>query len=86
MSLKIIHEDCSVELANDKSFPCTTFLVEYYVDGEIHYDLVITDKRTEIFDYYWDLYRSDLLTFKQTEGRANPKQWTPSEKPKRTKK
>jgi hypothetical protein len=32
-------------------------------------------KQVEIFDYYWDKYREDLLTFNQTQGRISPKLW-----------
>jgi hypothetical protein len=51
----------------------------------IHYDLVMSDKKVEIFDYYWDRYRNDLISFKQSEGRTNPKLWNPP-KPEKKKK
>ena len=51
------------------------------MDGEIKYDLVIGKKQVEIFDYYWDLYRNDFITMKQSEGKVNPKLWNdPSSK------
>ena len=39
-------------------------------------------KQVDIFDDYWDKYRSDFVTMRQTEGRANPKLWgnTPKKK------
>jgi len=45
---------------------------------------VISSKRVEIFDHYWDLYRHDLIRMTQTEGRVNPKLW--GNKPKEEKK
>jgi hypothetical protein len=39
------------------------------------YDIVNTQKKVEIFDYYWDRYKEGLKSFKQTEGRVNPKLW-----------
>jgi hypothetical protein len=75
LSLKILHENCNPELANDRSLPYTTYLVTYEIDGAIAYDLVMTEKRVDIFDHYWDKYREGLKKFKQTEGRRNPKLW-----------
>ncbi len=73
--LKILHQDCDPELANDRSLPYTAYLVDYEDDGVKKYDIVICNKRIDIFDYYWDKYREGLKNFKQSEGRANPKLW-----------
>lgn len=73
MKFKIIHEDCDPNLANDKSLPINSYLVEYVLDKKIHYDIVMANKKVDIFDHYYDLYRHDLLTFNQTEGRIPPK-------------
>jgi len=75
--VKVIHRDCDPTLAQDKSLPCTAFLVEY-IDGEVsHFDIVIATKQVDIFDEYWDKYKKNLVRFNQTEGRSNPKLWTP---------
>jgi hypothetical protein len=85
--MKIYEQDCDPELANDRSLPYEAYLVEYVLDGQTKYDIVISGKKTEIFDWYWDHYRHDFITFKQTEGRVNPKMWNnPKEKSKRKKK
>jgi len=56
------------------------------MDGKVCHDLAIAGKKVDIFDYYWDLYRHDFITFKQTEGRVNPKLWNdPNQKSKKTK-
>lgn len=73
--MKILHQNCDPELANDKTLPYNSYLVTYEIDGALAYDLVITNKKVDIFDYYWDKYREDLKRFKQTEGRVNPKLW-----------
>jgi hypothetical protein len=78
--MKILHQNCDPELANDRSLPYTSYLVQYKIDGSISYDLVITDKKSDIFDYYWDRYRNDLIGFKQSEGRTNPRLWGYSKK------
>jgi hypothetical protein len=78
--MRIIHHNCDPSMADDRSLPCTAYLVTYKIDGAIAYDLVIASKKIEIFDYYWDRYRDDFVTFKQSEGRVNPKLWAPAKK------
>lgn len=72
----LLHQNCDPNLANDKSLPYNAYLVEYEVDGEPSFDIVLCNKKVEIFDYYWDRYREDLKGFKQSEGRVNPKLWS----------
>jgi hypothetical protein len=73
--MKILHENCDPKLADDRGLPYTAYLVEYEIDGVKAFDIVIPDKKVEIFDYYWDRYREGLKGWKQTEGRVNPKMW-----------
>ena len=72
----LLHHNCDPKLANDKSLPYNAYLVEYEVDGEPSFDIVLCNKKVEIFDYYWDRYREDFKGFKQSEGRVNPKLWS----------
>jgi len=73
--LRILYEDCDPDKALDRSLPYTAYLIEYKKDGESHYDVAIGKKRVEIFDHYWDKYRDDFGTMKQSEGKINPKLW-----------
>lgn len=73
--VKVLHQDCDPELAKDRSLPYTAYLVNYEDDGVKKYDIVICNKQVDIFDYYWDKYRQGLKSFKQSEGRSNPKLW-----------
>jgi hypothetical protein len=73
--MQVLHQNCDPELANDRSLPYTAYIVTYEIDGAIAYDLVIPDKKVEIFDYYWDRYREGLKGWKQSEGRINPRLW-----------
>lgn len=76
MSLKILQQNCDPNLAQDKSLPYTAYIVKYKDSAEgICYDIVIANKKTDIFDFYWDKYREGLISFKQSEGRVNPKLW-----------
>lgn len=85
MTIRILHQNCDPELANDRTLPYSAYLVHYVDEGNECYDVVIANKRVDIFDYYWDRYRKDLKWFKQSEGRVNPKLWgnKPSEKKKK---
>lgn len=84
MSIKILHQNCDPELAKDRNLPYTAYIVKYEIDEAMCYDIVICNKKTDIFDHYWDKYREGLKEFKQTEGRVNPKLWGIA--PKETKK
>lgn len=75
MSIKILHQDCDPILAQDRTLPYTAYLVTYISDDREMYDLVLSSKKTDIFDYYWDRYRTGFVGFKQSEGRVNPKLW-----------
>jgi len=85
MSIKILHEGCDIELATDKTLPYTSYLVKYLVEGNPTYDITICNKKVDLFDYYYDKYKSDFIRFDQTEGRVSPKMWgnkSPEEKKK----
>ncbi len=73
--MNILHQNCDPSIADDRTLPTNAYLVWYESDGELNYDLVITNKKVDIFDYYWDKYRHGLKGFKQSEGRVNPKLW-----------
>lgn len=80
MTLQFLHQNCNPDLAKDRNLPYTAYLVEYECDGQLMYDIVNSQKKVEIFDHYWDRYREGLKSFKQTEGRINPKLWGYSKK------
>lgn len=84
MSVKFIHQNCDPTMANDRGLPYNAYLVTYEDDGQTKYDVVQCNKKVEIFDHYWDRYREGLKSFKQSEGRVNPKLW--GNKPKEDKK
>jgi len=76
LSIKILHQNCDPTLAEDRTLPYTAYIVKYQPnEDEICYDIVISNKKVDMFDYYWDKYREGLLAWKQTEGRVNPKLW-----------
>ncbi len=73
--MKIIHENCDLEKANDTKLPNTAYVVTYIKDGSTTYDITISQKKVEIFDHYYDKYKKDLISIVQSKGTANPKLW-----------
>ena len=85
--LKVIKEDCDPNVDNTSDLPNNCYLVTYKKDGAVTHDLVAAAKQSEIFDYYYDLYKDGFVTMKQAEGRIAPNMWNdPTEKAKKPKK
>lgn len=82
--IKVIHKKCSPDLAQDRSLPYTAYLVTYVEDGQTFYDIATCSKQVELFDHYYDSYNGNFKSMNQTEGRINPRVWSP--KPEETKK
>lgn len=82
MSIKIVHENCDPEKAEDKTLPYTAYLVTYLQDGKKTYDVSICNKKVDLFDHYYDKYKKDFIRFDQAEGRMNPKMWNDGSKKK----
>jgi|TARA_B100000035_G_C20936296_1_gene525359 hypothetical protein len=84
--IKILHQDCDPTLADDTSLPQHAYLVEYLVEGLTKFDLVISSKKVDIFDHYWDNYKKDLNNIIQSKGTVSPKVWGGSPTPTKKKK
>jgi hypothetical protein len=74
--VKIIREDCDKSFSENKSLPNNAYLVTYILNDGVKYDLVQSIKVVDIFDHYYDKYRTDLKDIKQSAGTANPKLWS----------
>ena len=83
--MKIIHQDCDPTLSEDRSLPYTAYLIEYRVEGIVHFDITMANKKVEIFDHYYDKYKKDFINMTQSEGRMNPKLWGVTSKEKKKK-
>ena len=84
--MRILHEDCDSKLAEDKKLPYTAFLVCYKKDdGALHHDISMAGTQVELFDHYYDKYKS-VLAIKQSDGRVAPKMWSDPSKPQPKKK
>jgi len=80
MKIRILNEDCDPSLASDLSLPTNSFLVQYTEDDTSKFDIVMSNKKVDIFDHYWDKYKSNLNNITQTEGKKNPKLYNPNPK------
>ena len=78
MTFTVVNAKCDPTVAQDKTLPTNSYLVEYEDEGGVllHY-LVLTAKVSDVFDHYYDKYKKGLKTIKQSEGRQNPKTWRP---------
>jgi len=70
-----IHQDCDKKLAEDTSLPNSAYLVVYETENTTKYDIVVAYKKSDVFDVYWDKYKTGLNSIEQTSGVMNPKLW-----------
>tara|TARA_B100001057_G_C22540080_1_gene829234 strand:- start:479 stop:766 length:288 start_codon:yes stop_codon:yes gene_type:complete len=73
--LKIIHEKCDPKLADNPKLPYTAYLVEYVEEDKTYYDITLCQKQVEMFDHYYDKYKTGLKGWKQSNGKISPKLW-----------
>jgi hypothetical protein len=73
--VRIIHENCDKQLADNIKLPNNAYLIEYIVGTDTKYDVVQSLKVVDIFDEYWDKYKSGLKNITQSKGQVNPKLW-----------
>ena len=84
--ITILHEDCDPTVANNKKLPYSAYIVEYKKEDRIAYDISMAGSEVLLFDHYYDKYKKDFKTFKQTAGIINPTLWNPPKKAKAPKK
>lgn len=72
---KILFEDCDPTQAEDRGLPSNSYVIEYLQEGITKFDIVTAPKQVDIFDEYYDKYKKDFITMRQTEGRVNPKMY-----------
>tara|TARA_B100000941_G_C28507736_1_gene558495 strand:- start:3635 stop:3904 length:270 start_codon:yes stop_codon:yes gene_type:complete len=79
--VRILKEGCTPADADDVKLPYNAYLVTYKKDGETKYDLTMCQKAVDLFDHYYDAYKKDFVSFKQSRGTIRPNLWKdPSEK------
>lgn len=75
MGVTVIHADCSVQDAKNKTLPTTSYLVTCNDGEETWYDIVM-GLQVPIFDSYHEVFgRNVIQKMKWTDGNINPKLW-----------
>jgi len=84
INVKILHQDCEKSLSKNKSLPIDSYLVNYISEEGEKFDIVQSVSRTDIFDYYYDLYKN-IISIEWTDGKISLRSYgqTKPEKKKR---
>ena len=86
VTLNILKENCDPQKDNNTALPYNAYLVQYKSgENETKWDLTMAYKMSEIFDHYYDKYKS-VLAIIQSDGRVAPKMWSDPSKPQPKKK
>jgi hypothetical protein len=81
---EILIERCSISEAKKGNYPNDAYLVSYESGGKLFYDLTRAHKRVNIFDMYWDKFKTNFKGIDFAFGKINPKLW--GQKPEKKKK
>ena len=81
ITLNILKENCDPKKENNSALPYNAYLVQYKAGkDETRWDLTMAYKMSEIFDHYYDKYKS-VIAIVQSEGRVTPKLWNQPKPP-----
>ena len=72
MTIRVLHEKCEKDKADDKKLPSDSFLVTYKVEDEIKYDVTRAGTQLELFDHYYDTYKN-VQGISWTKGIVSPR-------------
>ena len=72
MTIRVLHEKCEKDKADDKKLPSDSFLVTYKVEEEIKYDVTRAGSQLELFDHYYDTYKN-VQGISWTNGIVSPR-------------
>ena len=81
ITLDILKENCDPKKDNNTALPYNAYLVQYKAsEDETRWDLTMAYKMSEIFDHYYDKYKT-VIAIVQSEGRVTPKLWNQPKPP-----
>ena len=73
---EILLEKTTIEKSKDPSFPNDAYLIWYVVNGETYIDLTRSGKRSDLFDFYYDMYGPGAVQkIDFGYGRISPRLW-----------
>tara|TARA_R110000868_G_C10730575_1_gene751550 strand:+ start:555 stop:917 length:363 start_codon:yes stop_codon:yes gene_type:complete len=71
----ILKHKCTLEEAKDKNVPSDSFVVTYYDNGQICYDLTRSSRMVSVFDMYYDTFGNGISNIEWGYGTINPRNW-----------
>ncbi len=80
MTIRVLHEKCEKDKADDKKLPSDSFLVTYKVEEEIKYDVTRAGSQLELFDHYYDTYKN-VQGISWTNGIVSPRTFDGANQP-----
>lgn len=72
MTVRVLHEKCEMDKADDKKLPTDSFLVSYKDKDELKYDVTRAGSQLELFDHYYDTYKN-VQKIAWTKGIVSPR-------------
>ena len=73
---EILLEKTTIEKSKDASFPNDAYLIWYVVNGETYIDLTRSGKKSDLFDFYYDMYGPGAVQkIDFGYGRISPRLW-----------
>ena len=87
MTIRVLHEKCEIDKADDKKLPTDSYLVSYKEKEELKYDVTRAGSQLELFDHYYDTYKN-VQGISWTKGIVSPRTFDPpkAQPPKKRKK
>ena len=70
--IQLLFEKCPLDKASDKKLPSDSFIVSYYQDKELKYDIVRAAAQVDVFDAYYDKYKN-VKSIQWTQGIVHPR-------------
>ena len=78
MTIRVLHEKCKVDKADDKKLPSDSFLITYKVEDEVKHDVTRAATQLELFNHYYDTYKN-VQGITWTKGIVSPRTYDNSE-------
>ena len=80
MTIRVLHEKCEKDKADDKKLPSDSFLVTYKVEEDLKYDVTRAGSQLELFDHYYDTYKN-VQGISWTKGIVSPRTYDGTNNP-----
>jgi len=72
---EVLKQNCSLIEAKDTTVPNDAYIVTYEINGKIHYDLTRCNKKSNLFDMYYDNLGPVVRSIDWGYGKISPRVW-----------